>query len=171
MKKKIIISVVAVVICAAAFVAVILIKNNTKQAVTETFKSSSEILSAGEVEKKDTAAGFAFRYTDRLGGYQATDIKNTGSAIEVTYDSAGFVRKTNIAAESGGSETKNDTSNDETGYSESSKQVIDGMNVTFEGKDGKVYRATWRANNYDYTISVNDGVFSEDMTEYVKATR
>lgn len=162
MKKKIIISVAALAIIAAVFVVVVVINSHTKS--ESTLKSSSEILSAGQVEKDDTIAGFKMDYSDRLGGYQATDVKTTNNAIEVTYGNAGFVRKTYGSDES-------DSSDDKTTYTESNEYQIDGLTVTFKGSDGLVYLAVWQANGYSYTISVNSGVSAEDMTEYVMLTR
>lgn len=169
MKKKVIISITAAVICIAALVTVILINTNQKSEAESqsTLKSSSEILSAGKAAKGDTEAGFAFKYTDRLAGHTATDIESTDSTIKVTYSSAGFVSKTDSTVENKDEEA--DT--DDTGYSESSEQVIDGIKVTFKGSDGTVSLATWQFGSFTYTISVNSGISAEDMTEYVRATR
>ena len=168
MKKKVIISVIAVVICAAIFTAVILINSNTAEKETETFKSSSELLSAGEIEKADTPAGFVLKYSDRLNGYQATDIKADDGIIEVTYGSAGYVSKTNSSSES--SADKTGPGDEEKEYSQSNEYDINNLKVTFKGDDDMVYLAQWSSNGFDYTISSNNGVSAEDMTEYVKAT-
>ncbi len=154
MKKKTIITIIVVAVLVAAFIAVIVIKNNTvSNGRTESFSS---------IEEAEKEAPFNMEYSDRLCGCPATDFKANSSTIEVHYGSAGFIRKTLGVA---------DNSDSDTAYSESGEQTINGLTVTCKGNDGLVSLAVWNDNNFAYTISINEGVSIDEMTEYIEATR
>ena len=154
MKKKIVITIIMVAVFVAALIAVIAIKNNTPAAGrTQSYSS---------MEEAQKAAPFNMDYSDRLCGYPATDFKANSSSIEVRYAEAGFIRKTLGVIDNSGSKEE---------YSEISEQNINGLAVTFKGNDGLIYLAIWNDNNFAYTISVNNGVPLDVMTEYIEATQ
>ena len=154
MKKKIVITVILIFVFVAAFIAVIVIKNNTP--------ATGRIQSYSSMEEAQKEAPFNMDYSDRLCGYPATDFEANSSTIEVHYADAGFIRKTLGVIDNSGNNTE---------YSESSEQSINGLSVTLKGNDGLVYLAVWNDNNFAYTISVNEGVSLNEMTEYIEATR
>ena len=158
-KKKLIIAVAVVAALAvAALIAVILLKNSA--AVPD-----SEIKTYDTIEEAKEHADFDLVYTDRLAGYPETGYSSNGSTIEITYGSAGTVRKT--CAPGSGREAGKE-------YGEVTEREIDGIPVTFIGTDGKIYFAAWTANDFVYTISLTadtGGVSAEEMTDYVKATK
>ena len=154
MKKRIVITIIMVAVFVAAFIAVVIIKNNTP--------ATGRIQSYSSMEDAQKEAPFNMDYSDRLCGYPATDFEANSSTIEVHYADAGFIRKTLGVIDNSGNNTE---------YSENSEQSINGMTVTFKGNDGLVYLAVWNDNNFAYTISVNEGVSVDEMTEYIEATR
>ena len=154
MIKKIVITAVMVAIFVTAFVTVLVVKSHTE--------SSGKIQSYSSMEEAKKGSPFNMEYSDRLCGYPASDFRANSSTIEVHYSDAGFIRKTLGVTDNSDSNTK---------YSESKKQNINGLEVTCKGKGGKIYLATWNDNNFAYTISVNDGVSVEEMTDYIEATR
>ena len=111
MKKKIlcIVLIAALIIGAGVLIAV---------------KSKS---SKGEVTQE---AAFDIEYSDRLDGVPATDTSSNSSSIEVTYGDAGFTRKTLGVA---------DNSDKRPDLKEESEQAVGEYNVTFLGKNGKIY--------------------------------
>ena len=146
MKKKIlcIVLIAALIIGAGVLIAV---------------KSKS---SKGEVTQE---AAFDIEYSDRLDGVPATDTSSNSSSIEVTYGDAGFTRKTLGVA---------DNSDKRPDLKEESEQAVGEYNVTFLGKNGKIYVAKWTYNSFAYTISINDsrdGVDVDEMIDYIKSTR
>ena len=154
MKKKIVITVILIFVFIAAFIAVIVIGKSTA--------SNGNTQSYSSMEEAQKEAPFNMEYSDRLCGYPATDFEANSSTIEVHYADAGFIRKTLGVIDNSGNNTE---------YSESSEQSINGLSVTLKGNDGLVYLAVWNDNNFAYTISVNEGVFADEMTEYIEATR
>lgn len=155
MRKKIIISIVAVVVLITAIVAVTVIKNKT-------VPGGGRAQSYESMEEATKEAVFNMDYPDRLGGYPATNYKANSSTIEVQYADAGFIRKTLGVADNSGSSS---------GFDEVSEQSVDGMKVTLKGKDGLIFLAVWKDNNYAYTISVNEGIDVSEMTDYIESTR
>ena len=110
-------------------------------------------------------AAFDIEYSDRLDGVPATDTSSNSSSIEVTYGDAGFTRKTLGVA---------DNSDKRSDLKEKSEQAVGEYNVTFLGKNGKIYVAKWTYNSFAYTISINDsrdGVDIDEMIDYIKSTR
>ena len=154
MKKKIIITIMMIAVFVAAFIAVVVIKNNTP--------ATGKTQSYSSMEEAEKAAPFNMDYSDRLCGYPATDFEANSSTIEVHYADAGFIRKTLGVIDNSGNNTE---------YSESSEQSINGLTVNCKGNDGLVYLAVWNNNNFAYTISVNEGVSVDEMTEYIEATQ
>lgn len=154
MKKKIVITIIMVAVFVAALIAVIVVKNNTP--------ATGKTQSYSSMEEAEKAAPFNMDYSDRLCGYPATDFEANSSTIEVHYAEAGLIRKTLGVADNSGNNTE---------YSESSEQIINGLTVTCKGNDGLVYLAVWNNNNFAYTISVNEGVSVDEMTEYIEATQ
>lgn len=154
MKKKNVITIIMVAVFVAAFIAVVVIKNNTP--------ATGKTQSYSSMEEAQKEAPFNMDYSDRLCGYPATDFEANSSTIEVHYADAGFIRKTLGVIDNSGNNTE---------YSESSEQSINGLSVTLKGNDGLVYLAVWNDNNFAYTISVNEGISIDEMTEYIEATR
>jgi uncharacterized protein YxeA len=154
MKKRIVITIIMVAVFVAAFIAVVVIKNNTP--------ATGKTQSYSSMEEAEKAAPFNMDYSDRLCGYPATDFEANSSTIEVHYADAGFIRKTLGVIDNSGNNTE---------YSESSEQSINGLSVTLKGNDGLVYLAVWNDNNFAYTISVNEGISIDEMTEYIEATQ
>ncbi len=156
-KKRWIIIVVAAAIGIAALITVIYL-NKTG------FSANSKAKNNAASAETNESADFGFIYADRLAGYPETGYSSNSSTIEITYGDGGYIRKTYA--------TGNNNAGKE--YSESSEQDINGITVTFKGRDGSVYLASWSDNNFVYTIFLNEktgGVSAEEMTEYVKATK
>ena len=155
MKKKIIIGIVAIVILIAAVFAVITISNSFKQ-------NEGGVQTYEKMEDAAKNTSFRMEYPDRLCGYPATGFRSNSSMIEVLYGNTNYIRKTLGVA---------DNSNNKTEYNESIEQRINGITITFKGKDGLYYLAVWYDNNFAYTISVANGVTADEMTEYIESTR
>lgn len=158
MKKRI--AVVAFIVILITAVCVIIVVRH-KVAPSGTGKVNSY----SSMEEAVSAADFDILYSDRLCGYPATDFEANSSTIEVKYGSAGYTRKTYAVVQ-------NSDKNEQ--YDEESEQEIDGIPVTFKGRDGKIFLAEWNNNNFAYTIALSDetdGVESDEMTEYIEATR
>jgi hypothetical protein len=110
-------------------------------------------------------ASFPIEYTDRLGGHPVTEQRSDSSTIEIVFGGFGYIRKTYAVVDNSGGKSN---------YTEKSETNIDGINVTFYGKNSAVYLATWNNNNFAYTISIDnetDGVSPAEMSEYVRRTR
>lgn len=151
MKKKIIIAVIMIAVLIVAIAAVIVIKNKTV--------SNDTIKSYDTIEEANEAADFTLEASDRLCGVPATDYKSGRTTVEVYYGNAGFIRKTTGTAGS-----KSD-------YPEVNEQNFSGRDVTLKGEDGKIFIAEWIENNFTYTISVNEGIETDEMADYIDATR
>ena len=116
-------------------------------------------------EQAAEAANFEFEYSDRLCGVPVTEYTSNSSTIEVTYGDAGFARKTLGVT---------DNSDSRSDLTEVTNDTINGYEVTFKGKDGSIYLATWTYNSFAYTISISDtleGADINEMTEYIESTR
>ena len=155
MKKKVILSVALIAILLAAICTIIVVRHKVVPAGAGKGQTYSSI------DEANKAADFKLTHSDRLGGYPATGFEANSSTIEVTFGNGGYIRKTLGVT---------DNSDKEKDYPDSAEQEINGMKVTYRGENGKVYLATWNTNNFAYTISVNEGVPAEEMTEYVLAT-
>ena len=154
MKKKILV-VALIVLLLAAICVVTIVKHNTvseDSSKTKVYTDSAEAMEA---------AGFGMEYSDRLAGYTPTEYEVNSSTVEIRYGDAGFIRKTLGVSDNSGEDKE---------YTEKSEQTVNGMNITFKGKDGLVYIASWTYNNYGYTISIKDGVKADEMTEYIMMT-
>lgn len=155
MKKKIVvIALIAVLLTAICVVTVIKHKTVSSESTKpRIFYDAAEALDA---------ASFNMEYSDRLSGCMATEFEVNSSTVEITYADAGFIRKTLGVTDNSGNQDE---------FDEVNEQEINGMTVTFKGKEGHVYLATWSYNNFAYTISVNEGVEADEMINYVEATR
>lgn len=60
-----------------------------------------------------------------------------------------------------------DISGDYNVYAQMDTVSVNGVQVTLKGNSGKVSLATWTAEGYTYSISVEDGISSSDMTRLV----
>ena len=99
-----------------------------------------------------------------MSGYPETDRIIDPDCIEVVFADAGTIRK----------EYNNKDNESQPSFSESSEQVINGMNVTFMGENGTIQYARWSYNGFTYTISINsidNSVSAEEMTDYIFSTR
>ena len=155
MKNKIIIGVVAIVILIAAVFAVITISNKAGQ-------NENGLHTYENMDEAAKNASFNMEYPDRLCGFPVTGFRSNSSMIEARYGNDGFIRKTLGVADNSGNKTE---------YSESTEQSVNGLTVTLKGNDGLVFLAVWNDNNFDYTISVANGVNADEMTEYIEATK
>ena len=154
MRKKKIICVILLVLFAAAIVGVIVVKNHSV--------SDSMPQSYSSLEEANEAADFGLNGSDRLCGYPATDYEAASNTVKITYADAGFISKTLGEANNGSTGEK---------YSEAAEQVVEDRTITFKGNGEKIYLAEWNENGFSYIISVTDGVDTDEMIEYVKATR
>lgn len=109
------------------------------------------------------AAGLALTVPDALNGsdgrvFQAIE----NDLLEVIYrkgeDETARVRK------AAGSD---DISGDYNVYAQVDTVTVNDAQVTLKGDAGKVSLATWTAEGYTYSISVEDGISSSDMTRLV----
>ncbi|MBR6427813.1 MAG: hypothetical protein IKS28_08320, partial [Clostridia bacterium] len=158
MKKKIA-AIAFIVILIAAVCIIIVVRHKTAPDTSENTKSYSSM------EEVASAADFDLQYSDRLCGYPATGFEANGSTIEVEYGEAGYLRKTYAVVQNSDRDVQ---------YEESSEQEINGMKITFKGRNEKIFLAEWNNNNFAYTIALNEetgGVDSEEMSEYIIATR
>ena len=153
MKKKVVISIVMLAVLIAAIVTVVCI--NQKSGHYDKLQSFST------AEEMNEASDFTIEYSDRLCGVPVTGYEASKSTVVIHYGDAGFVRKTFDSAKTA---QKADNS-------EQTQQEINGKTVGLKQKDGKVFAAEWTDNNFLYTISVNEGIDTEEMTEYIEATR
>ena len=111
------------------------------------------------------SANFDMEYSDRLKGVPVTETESNSSTIQINYGDAGFCRKTLGVV---------DNSDPREDLQEESNQTVGVYNVTFRGKDGKIFLATWTYNSFAYTISINDsyeGADIDEMTDYIESTR
>ena len=158
MKKKIaVIGFIFILIAAMAII--IAVRQKTA------FDNNTKVNSYETAEEAIAAASFAMNYPDRLCAYPATAFEANSSTIEITYGSSGYVRKTLGVTDNSGSNAA---------YPESSQQTVNGMDITFSGKDSAIYLATWTYNNFAYTISLDEGtggVGADEMIAYVESTR
>ena len=152
MRKKKIICVILLVLFAAAIVGVIVVKNHSV--------SDSMPQSYSSLEEANEAADFGLNGSDRLCGYPATDYEAGSNAVKITYADAGFISKTLGEANNGSTGEK---------YSEAAEQVVEDRTITFKGNGEKIYLAEWNENGFSYIVT--DGVDTDEMIEYVKATR
>lgn len=158
MKKKL--AVIGFIVILAAAIAIIIAVRQKTVSGNDTKVNSYET-----AEEAIAAASFAMDYPDRLCAYPATDFEANSSTIEITYGTSGFVRKTLGVTDNSGSKEA---------YPETSQQTLNGMEITFSGKDSVIYLATWTYNNFAYTISLEEstgGVDAEEMTTYIESTR
>ena len=165
MKKRIIaIAAVAVLIVSTAIL--IAINHSTGNDTPQTQESPAGVTSSNESTEgsSEVSAPFEFVCTDRLSGYPETDRIIDPDCIEVVFADAGTIRK----------EYNNKDNESQPSFSESSEQVIKGMNVTFMGENGTIQYARWSYNGFTYTISINsidNSVSAEEMTDYIFSTR
>lgn len=153
-KKAIIISIVAIAVLAAGVFAVFTIgKDKKSDAGTKTYDNMEEAVSQ---------AAFNMEYPDRLCGYPATEFASNSSTIEIKYAAGGYIRKT-LGVNNNSGENEN--------YPETEEQVINGRSVTCSGEDGLLTLATWKDNNFAYTVKLNTGVTLDEITEYIESTR
>ncbi len=169
--KKTILAVAAAVLLIAA-VAVAALINHSGSCQNGAAPGSAASASDAKIYRPDEqaldAADFPVQYSDRLCGYPATGFYADSGTAEIDYNGIGLTRKA-IVPVSGSDEAG--ISKD---YGESSENDINGVTVTFYGKDKKVFLAVWTDNNFDYQISLDEstgGVSSDEMTDYVMATR
>ena len=153
-KKAIIISIVAIAVLAAAVFAVFTIGRDKK--------SDSGTKTYDNMEDAVAQAAFNMDYPDRLCGYPATDFVSNSSTIEVKYAAGGFIRKTLGV---------NNNSGENEEYPETGEQTIGGHSVTCSGEEGLITLATWKDNNFAYTIKLSMGVPLDEITEYIESTR
>ena len=163
MNKKIILTAGGIALLIAAIIAAAVIKN-----------SVMSHQGGSTADEAVSGADFDLICCERLAGYPATDYIYESGVAEVRYGDKGYIRKAYADTDSSGSDK--DMDNTELGdeYTETTQQKIDRMDVTFKGRDGRVWLAFWNYNNFAYTICISediDGVSPEDMTDYVKTTR
>ena len=146
---------VAIVILIAAVFVVFTINNKFEQneGGAQTYENMDEAAKN---------ASFHMEYPDRLCGFPVTGFRSNSSMIEVQYGNDGLIRKTLGVADNSGNKTE---------YHESTEQSVNGINVTFKGRDGLVFLAVWIDNSFAYTVSAATGITIDEMTEYIEATR
>ena len=156
MKKKIL---------ATACVLAILISVGTTFSLNYGSKNGGSETYYSSIDEANKAADFNLEHSDRISGTQATGYKANSSSIEVSFGNSGLIRKTlGVIDNSGG----------DNGFKDISTREINGMKVTFKGRDKKVYIASWNYNNFAYTISLNkdgQGADPDEMIEYIEATK
>ena len=153
MKKKVIISIVMLSVLIAAIVTMVCI--NQKNG------NHKKLQSFNTAEEMNEATGIPIEYSNRLCGVPVTGYEANQSEVMIHYGEAGFIRKAMNTTENG----------DKPEDSAFTQQQVNGRTVYFKEKGGKVFAAEWNDNNFDYTISVTEGVDAAEMAEYIEATR
>ena len=143
MRKKIW-AIACIVILIAAVCVIIVVRHKVAPGKAQQAQAFSTM------EEAEAAADFNMQYSDRLCGYPATGFEANSSTIEVRYGDAGYIRKTYAVVH-------NSDITEET-FNEESAQEIDGLQVTFKGRDNMVCLAEWNDNNFAYTISAAEGI-------------
>lgn len=113
------------------------------------------------------AVGFELTVPESISGSDRRDFLTiSGELLQVIYrkgeDETSRIRK------AAGTE---DISGDYNAYSQVNTTSVDGIQVTLKGNLDKVSLATWTVDGYTYSISVEDGISSADMTRLVSAVR
>lgn len=161
MKRKIIAAVAA--LARLLILTVVLIMINHPVNTEDTQPAESTAVSDVQ-EISEQSSEFDFVCTDRLCGCPETDRHTTSDSIEVVFFDIGTIRK----------EYGSEAVSEEDKFGESTEKVINGMNVTFKGENGRIQLASWSDNGFTYTIRINssdDAVNPEEMTDYIMATR
>ena len=127
--------------------------------------SGGQSKNAAAVSESSVSVGdapFTLKCPDRMDGLFLVGESYDGSIYEASYSDGsgrGFIRNNSGVA---------------VNFPEQTEHNIDGVTVTFKGRDGKVNLAQWENNNLVYSIGIRvegEGAAPEDMTEYVKAIR
>ena len=132
----------------------------------EPAKSEDTVVSASSVSLED--APFEHVFPEKMDGLFLVGETYDGEIYEARYsdgENEGFIRK---------SVGSGDNSGVTNSFPEKSEHDIDGVTVTFRGRNGKVNLATWENSNIIYSIGIRvdgEGAASEDMLEYVKELR
>ena len=160
-RKPIVIFIIVLLILAAA--GAYLVYRGGSQ---EPGKREDTVVSASSVSPED--APFEHVFPDKMDGLFLVGETYDGEIYEAKYsdgENEGFIRK---------SVGSGDNSGVTNSFPEKSEHDVDGVKVTFRGRNGKVNLATWENNNIVYSVGIRvdgEGAAPEDMLEYVKELR
>lgn len=111
-------------------------------------------------------AGFEMTVPEEISGYDKPVINAIeNEMIQVIY----YKDEDEIRIRKGaGSE---DISGDYNEYANTDTISVEGMQVKIRGNDGTVSVATWTNEKYSYSITVDEGITADSMTDFIKAVQ
>lgn len=122
-----------------------------------------ECTSAAELSQK---AGFDIK--DISGEYIPFEVESVSYTwcwnefAQIIYEGTGdrlIYRKT---------EGTEDISGDYNEYGQVLERIVNGVEITIKGNNDKYYLATWHTNNYSYSISIDNGISLESLSDIVQ---
>lgn len=113
------------------------------------------------------AVGFSLSVPDSINGSDHQEFLTiSGEMLQIVYRSG--ENETARIRKAAGSE---DISGDYNVYAREDRASVNGAQALLKGNEGKVSLATWTIDGYAYSISVEGGISSEEMTRLISSVR